>query len=253
MRNIVLVTEYDGSGYCGWQIQPNQNTVQGEIEKAIYKLTGVYTTVAGCSRTDRGVHAFGHVCNFATEASIPADRFALALNTKLPADIVVRKSYEADKEFHSRFSSLGKKYVYKIYNDKIASAILRNYTWHVRDSLDIESMKQAAGYFVGRYDFSAFQAVGSFSSSVVKDIYSSKIYEGQELCYEIIGSGFLYNMVRIITGTLVYVGLGKIKPFDIPSIIASRERTKAGITAPPQGLYLKNVYYNQEILKTEIK
>ena len=253
MRNIKLTTEYDGSLYHGWQKQSRESldclpTVQGEIEEAILKLTGVHSDVFGCSRTDAGVHAFGHVSNFHTEATIPPDKFYFALNTVLPKTIRVKNSCEVPDDFHARFSCKGKKYLYKIYNSPTMSALLQNRAWFEPTPLNVEKMAEAASLFKGTHDFTAFQAVGCTAKSTVKTIFDAKVWVEsedrlQEISFEVSGDSFLYNMVRIMAGTLVEVGKGKIQPHEIPDIILSKDRRKGGATAPPHGLYLKEVWF----------
>ncbi|MCR4436228.1 MAG: tRNA pseudouridine(38-40) synthase TruA [Clostridiales bacterium] len=265
MRNIKLTIEYDGTSYHGWQSQINALAVQDVIKKAIKKLTGEDCNLIGSSRTDTGVHAIGQCANFFTASSIPPDKFSYALNNLLPEDIVIRHSEEVSKDFHARFSAKGKKYRYLIHNSVFPSALMRNRAYHVHYPLDLDSMKKAAGYFLGKHDFSAFKASGGSEKTCERTIYGASLNidkgtvllsaEGRQknrplvyphdamIEFEITGNGFLYNMVRIIVGTLVYVGIGKIRAEDIPDIIESRDRTRAGITAPAQGLYLVEVYY----------
>lgn len=257
MRNIKLVIEYDGTNYHGWQSQTNALTVQQVIERAIQKLTGEECRLVGSGRTDVGVHALGQVANFHTGSRIPADRFACALNSVLPDDIVIRHSEEVDSDFHSRYSAKGKKYRYLIYNSKYPSALLRNRACHVQYPLDFGLMKEAASYFLGTHDFSAFRASGSSTKTSVRTITHVLFREkdcgsfpggdapffGRLFEFEVAGDGFLYNMVRIMAGTLIEVGAGKIAPGSIPEIIESRDRKRAGKTAPAHGLYLVEVYY----------
>ena len=250
MKNIKLVTEYDGTSFCGWQIQSeNVRTVQGEIEKAIFKLTGVRSQVNGCSRTDPGEHAFCHVSNFFTEASIPPERFCFALNSVLPEDISVKESCEAAEDFHARFSCKGKKYIYRIYRNNTRSALVKSRAWFEPRKLDVDAMAAGAEFFKGEHDFAAFQAVGGTAQTTVRKITEAKVWQrksnlgGEDIFFEVAGNGFLYNMVRIMTGTLIDVGKGRAAPEDIKDIILSGERANAGTTAPAQGLYLKEVYY----------
>lgn len=244
IRNIKLIVEYDGTAYHGWQSQINARAVQDEISKALKELTGEIVSVIGASRTDQGVHALGQVCNFRTLSRIPADKFCFALNAILPADISIKASEEVSDDFHSRFSAKGKKYKYMIYNSRQPSALLRHRAYHVPMSLDYAQMERASGYFIGTHDFSAFKAAGGSAKTSVRTVtLASLSHQGELMTFEIAGDGFLYNMVRIIAGTLVYVGLGKINADDIPDIIISGDRDRAGKTAPPQGLYLVEVYY----------
>ena len=246
MRNIKLIIEYDGTNYCGWQVQENGPTIQGSVEKALLAVTGENITINGSGRTDAGVHARGQTANFMTESTIPGEKFAYALNNKLPRDIVIRQSSEVPLDFHARFSATGKKYIYLIYNSKFPSALLRNYAYHVNycERLDIGRIEKAAEAFIGTYDFAGFMAAGSKVKDTVRTIYELSIERDSDLLrFNFKGNGFLYNMVRIITGTLLYAGIGKIDPYEIKDIIESRDRERAGITAPASGLYLEEVYY----------
>ncbi len=247
MRNIKLTIEYDGTGYHGWQSQINARAVQDVVSAALKKLTGEEISLSGSSRTDTGVHALGQVANFHTTSNIPADKFTFALNSMLPEDIAVVRSEEADMEFHSRFSAKGKKYRYLIYNSPFRSALLRRRAWHVFYGLDTGLMEKGARHFLGAHDFSAFMATGSSVKTTVRTINEISIStdkgDKELITLEISGDGFLYNMVRIIAGTLVQVGYGKIAPDEIPGIIESLDRKKAGKTAPAHGLYLVEVFY----------
>jgi tRNA pseudouridine38-40 synthase len=246
MRNIKLLIEYDGTNYKGWQIQKNAPSIQEEIVKAIYKITGESIDLNGSGRTDAGVHARGQVANFVTSSNIREDRFADALNSVLPEDIVIKRSEEVSLDFHARFSAKGKKYSYTLYNSKYPPAIGRNYVYHVRycDKLDIEKMVEGSRYFIGTHDFAGFMSAGSNVKDTVRTIYSIDFHnEGSKIRIEYIGNGFLYNMVRIITGTLLYCGLSRIDVTKLDEIILSKDRVKAGITIPAKGLCLEEVYY----------
>lgn len=243
MRNIKLTLQYDGRRYHGWQIQKNAVTVQETVEKAIYLLTGEKVSVNGCGRTDAGVHAKGYVCNFRTSSKIPGEKFCYAINTVLPNDIVCISSDIVPEEFDAKRSH-SKRYSYLILNSEFPDVFQNGRVWHVKNSLDVELMQKAAGFFVGEHDFIGFASSGFSVKTTVRTIFSSQISENNGLLtFDICGNGFLYNMVRIITGTLVFSGMGKINPSDIPEIILSRDRTRAGITAPPDGLYLSEVFY----------
>jgi len=246
MRNIKLIIEYDGTNYCGWQTQENGPSIQESIEAALMKLTGEAIRINGSGRTDAGVHARGQVANFFTSSTIPGNKFSYALNNLLPEDIVIKASSEAEADFHARFSALGKKYSYHIINSKFPSALYRNYAYHINycERLDISRLEKAARAFVGTYDFAGFMAAGSKVKDTVRTIYELSVEaEGEMLRLSYKGSGFLYNMVRIITGTLLYAGIGRIDPGSIKEIILSKDRDRAGITVPPCGLYLEEVYY----------
>lgn len=244
MKNVKLTIEYDGTNYHGWQVQSNAKTVQGTVERAIRGLTGEEITITGSSRTDQGVHAYGQVANFFTHSNIPQDRFSYALNRMLPEDIVIKKSEEVSLDFHARYCSKGKKYRYLIYNSSFPSAIFRNRSYHVSHLVDMEEMEKSIDFFLGTHDFSAFRSTGSSVKTSVRTIFDVKLTRAEDnIWFEVSGDGFLYNMVRIMVGTIVDVGMGRIKSKDIPSIIESLDRKKAGRTAPPQGLYLVEVYY----------
>ncbi len=244
MRNIMLKLEYDGANYHGWQRQNNVVTIQEKLEDALEKLTNEDIIVNGCSRTDTGVHAFGFACNFYTDSSIPIDKFPYALKSVLPDDIVALDCQEVSQDFHARYWAKGKKYQYRIVNKPFASALKRNYSYHCSYELDIELMKRAAPFFIGAHDFRTFMASGSLVKDTIRTIYDLTVEQyDDEILIEVIGNGFLYNMVRIIVGTLLYVGCGKIDVDEIPAIIKSGDRTEAGVTVPPQGLYLVEVFY----------
>ncbi|NLY42983.1 MAG: tRNA pseudouridine(38-40) synthase TruA [Clostridiaceae bacterium] len=240
----MLKMEYDGTNYHGWQRQENAITVQETLEKALKKITKEEITVIGCSRTDAGVHALGYVCNFHTSSKIPAEKMPYALNSVLPEDIVVYDCREVPRDFHARFWAKGKKYRYRIYNGKYPSAFERNYAYYWPYTLDVECMKEAAKLFIGEHDFRAFMATGSRVKDTVRNVFDLSVEKkGDEIIIEISANGFLYNMVRIIAGTLLYAGVGKIDVERIEYIIKTGDRKEAGITAAPQGLYLVEVYY----------
>ena len=244
MRNIKLTIEYDGREFNGWQKQPNKLNIQGNIEKVISDITKEEIEIIGSGRTDAGVHALGQVANFKTNSAIPIEKFAIAINSRLKKSIVIKKAEEVDERFHSRYNCKQKTYRYIINNSETGSAIYRDLEYNIKNPLDVEKMQEASKYFVGEHDFSAFKASGTSSKSSVRTIYSAKIEkEGERIIIELTGNGFLYNMVRIISGTLVEVGLGKIKPEQIPEIIQSKNRQNAGKTLPPYGLYLVEVNY----------
>lgn len=244
MRNIKLLLEYDGTNYAGWQRQNNVITIQQKLEETIEIVTGQFSEVIGSSRTDAGVHAKGFVCNFITESKIPGENFKKALNVYLPEDIVVVKSEDVNINFHSRFDSIGKRYVYTILNGAQRPAIGRNYVYFFHRKLDIKKMKEAALYFIGTHDFSAFKKSGSSVKTAVRTIKELNIIQnGDFIKFSITGDGFLYNMVRIIVGTLLEVGVERFKPEDIIKIIQSKDRSNAGKSVPASGLCLEEVFY----------
>lgn len=245
MRNIGLAIRFDGSAYHGWQRQVGALSIQQVMEEAAAKVVGKQVTVAGCGRTDAGVHALRYICNFHASTNIPIDKMPFALNSVLPCDIRCMEAWEAEERFHAQFSAKGKQYRYLIDNRRIGDVFLRDRTWNYRyANLDVEAMQRACGPFVGEHDFAAFCASGSQAASTVRRIYSLTLdWRDGLLVMDVHGNGFLYNMVRIIVGTLVCVGCGKIDAGDIPDIIDTKIRKRAGITAPPQGLYLKDVFY----------
>lgn len=243
MRNLKLTIQYDGSRYCGWQKQPNSSGIQGTIEYAIYEITKEKVNITGSGRTDAGVHALGQVANFKTSSSIPANRFCDALNAKLPKDISIIQCEEVEENFHSRYSAKGKTYRYLIYNRPYRSPLYKDTSYHVRYDLDMDKIKSEAKSLIGTYDFKGFMSSGSAVKDTVRTIHNISIEEKDDLIYiEIEGNGFLYNMVRIIVGTLVDIGRGRINK-SMVDIIKSMDRGEAGHTAPGHGLFLKKVYY----------
>ena len=245
MRNIKLIIEYDGKSFNGWQKQPNKLNIQGEIEKAIGELTGEEIELVASGRTDAGVHSLGQTANFKTEnETIPIEKFPVAINSKLKKSIVVKSAEEMDERFHSRYSVKSKTYRYVINNSEMGTAIYRDLEYHFPIKLDVEKMNKAAKYFVGEHDFAGFKASGTSSKSSVRKIYKAEVYrEDDRIKIELTGNGFLYNMVRIISGTLLDVGMDKIKVEEIPEIIESKDRKRAGRTLPAHGLYLVKVEY----------
>ena len=244
MRNIKLTIEYNGKGFNGWQKQPNKLNIQGEIERAIFDVTGENVELYASGRTDAGVHSFGQVANFKINNQIPTDKIPLALNSKLKNTIVIKSAEEVDEKFHARYNCKAKKYRYIINNSICGSAIYHDLEYHFPIKLDIEKMIKASKYFIGEHDFKAFRASGTSSKSTIRTIYNIEITkDGDRIYIDYTGNGFMYNMVRILTGTLLDVGLGKINLETIPEIIESKDRSKAGKTLPAHGLYLMEVYY----------
>ncbi len=239
-----LIVEYDGTAYSGWQRQINGPSVQQEIEEALSRLTGERTCVVGSSRTDAGVHARGLCAHFDSATRIPPDKVCFALNTMLPPDIRIRESGPAPEGFHARFSACGKVYLYSFYNARQMCAVGRQYTAHVPLPLDEALMNKEAQALCGQHDFAAFAASGSVVKNTVKTIYRAKVVrEGDYVTLYVLGDGFLYNMVRIIAGTLMEVGTGKRAPGAIESAIETGNRLALGQTAPASGLMLMTVLY----------
>ncbi len=243
-RNIRLELMYDGTAYHGFQRQKNGLTIQECIENAIKKLTGEESVLYGCGRTDAGVHAENYTANFRSFCRIPCENLPAALNTALPEDIRVFSACDAPAEFHSRYGAVEKTYAYRIFTGRVQNVFMRNYSWFFPSEPDLDEMRRAAAYFLGEHDFKAFMSSGSPRKSTVRKITDLKVVKDGDLFeIEVSANGFLYNMVRIIAGTLMYVGCRRIRPDDIPKIIESGKRENAGVTAPPQGLRLKKVLY----------
>ena len=246
MRRIGITIEYDGTDYAGWQRQENALAVQQVIEDALSKLTNVPTVISGASRTDAGVHALGQVAHFDTDSSIPSGKFSFALNTMLPDRIRITHSQQVSGDFHARFMAKGKRYIYRIYSAPHASALYRNLSAHVIYPLDVTAMQKEAQFMIGTHDFSAFAASGSVVKDTVRTVTKCEITNDSPfITLTIEGTGFLYNMVRIVAGTLILVGTGKLEPGAITRAIESKNRLDLGPTAPAQGLVLVKVYYDE--------
>jgi len=246
-RRIRLTVEYDGTAYAGWQRQINAVSVQQKLEEAAGKLTGEDIRVTGASRTDAGVHALGQVAHFDTASRIPGDKFCFALNTMLPPDIRVSASCETRSDFHARFDAKGKLYRYLIHNHPHAPALGRNTHAHAIYPLDEELMHEEAQLSVGTHDFQAFAASGSIVKDTVRTIHEARVLrDGNEVELLVRGDGFLYNMVRILAGTLIAVGGGQLAPGAIARAIESKNRLDLGATAPACGLTLMKVYYDDD-------
>jgi len=244
MKNIKLIISYRGTHYCGWQVQPNGETIQAVLTAAIEQLTGERVKLIGSGRTDAGVHAIGQCANFLTASTIPPEAFHKALNTRLPSDIRVLRSMDCEPEFHSRYDAKGKSYTYKIYESAVASPFVADLAFHVTYPLDWKAIKMAAADLIGEHDFKAFMASGSAVKTTIRTIEEISFEKNdnlREITFK--GNGFLYNMVRIMVGTLYEVGYHRIDPHDLSKIISDGDRSRAGITAPAHGLYLKEVYY----------
>lgn len=244
MRTIKLIIEFDGTNYAGWQLQPNGLSVQQVMEEALATMLKEPVRIHSSGRTDAGVHALGMVASVTTEKGVPLRAFADGLNALLPPDIAVRSAEEASAEFHPRFSASGKRYRYTIRRGERRAPLSRLYAWHVRASLDLKAMREAASHMVGERDFASFRTTGCAARLTVRRIDAVELIEEQELLHiDVRGSGFLRNMVRIMVGTLVEVGRGKRTPDEVAFLLARPGELAAGPTAPPQGLCLMEVYY----------
>jgi tRNA pseudouridine38-40 synthase len=245
-KKFKLVIEYDGTAYHGWQRQKSDRSIQAEIEKALAVMTRQTVPIAASGRTDAGVHALGQVAHFACETTIEPEAFFLGLNSLLPEDIVVKTCENVPADFHARYDARRKTYRYRILNRTAPTAIDNRYVWHIRQKLQIETMRAAAVHLTGRHDFKAFEGTGSPRTSTIRTVFRAQLDQEAKggLVFEIEGDGFLRYMVRNIVGTLVEVGRGKITPSDFKSILESKDRTRAGATAPPRGLFLVAVEYD---------
>lgn len=242
-----LILEYDGTAYSGWQRQKNGVSVQERVERAAEKVLGRPAAVVASGRTDAGVHASGQVAHLDYEGRIPPEKLAPALNALLPADISVKESGRAADGFDARKSAKRKTYVYRVTESRVRRPLLERYAARVADRLDVAAMDEAARALEGERDFRCFLASGSQVKSTVRTVYSARVFrEGETVTFEVTGNGFLYNMVRIMAGTLIAVGRGKTDPGEMEEIIASRDRKRAGKTAPAAGLCLKGVEYQEK-------
>ena len=245
MKRIKLTVAYDGTNYCGWQVQPNGITIEEVLNKALRNLTGEDILIIGASRTDSGVHAMGNVAVFDTETTIPPEKIAVALNQRLPEDIVIVKSEEVAEDFHPRYCDCSKIYEYHIINTRIPVPTKRHTNYFVSYVLDIEKMRKAASYLVGEHDFVSFCNVRTDVENTVRTITALDILKnGDEITIRITGNGFLYNMVRIIVGTLIRVGRGFYEPEKVKEILEAKDRKAAGVTAPAHGLMLMEIKYD---------
>ncbi|MDI9494097.1 MAG: tRNA pseudouridine(38-40) synthase TruA [Bacillota bacterium] len=283
MKNVLLTIEYDGTNFSGWQRQPGRRTVQGELERVLSILCKQEVKLQGTSRTDAGVHALDQRACFCGEFGIPVDRIPIAANKMLAGDgpfavgdVRILRAQEVPLDFNPRFRAKGKTYIYKMRNAPQSDILQRNYSYQIHKPLDLQAMKHAAEFLIGEHDFRSFMAAGgNVPESTIRTIYNieweqrplaagtgynsaadfdgstfdGSTFDGSTIEFAITGNGFLYNMVRIIIGTLVDIGLRKIDPEDMKNIIQSRDRQKAGHTAPPGGLYLAKVYFDEEDLK----
>ncbi len=246
MKRVRLIISYDGTNYCGWQIQINGITVEEVINRELSSLLGEKISVIGASRTDSGVHAMGNVAVFDTETKIPAEKISFALNQRLPDDIRIQKSEEVSEDFHPRYCDSTKTYEYKILNRRFPDPLLRLYTHFVYMPLDVELMKRGAEYLVGEHDFASFCSAGSQVKTTVRTVYTLDVKEENDvISIRISGNGFLYNMVRIIVGTLLKVGLCIYPPEHVKEILEAKDRYAAGPKAPARGLTLIGIDYHE--------
>ena len=249
MRNIALQLTYNGTAYHGWQVQKTLPTVAETLERSLSAICCESIKVVGCGRTDAGVHARRYVANFRTRSTIPCDRLPLAVNPRLPEDIVVRAAFEAAEDFNAIGSCLKKEYTYYIYNSRIRDPFYVNRAYFYPRPLDEGVMDRAARAFEGTHDFRAVRSVGTETRTTVRTIHYCRVRrEGPLIELKVCADGFLYNMVRAITGTVLYAAEAKLRPEDIPDILASGNRTLAGPTVPPGGLYLTRLWYEDERL-----
>ncbi len=248
MKNYKLTIEYDGTAYHGWQIQARDITIQESIETALSTMTREKIRLSGSGRTDAGVHALGQTANFKTESKITANSFFSGLNSLLPDDIVITACEEVDDDFHARFSAKIKTYQYRILNRSVALAIGRQYAWHIRKKLDVSAMQKAAEHIISTHDFKSFEGTGSPRAHTIRTVMRAEFAEKEDgyLIFEITANGFLRYMVRNLVGSLVDVGLLKTTPEEFKQILEAKNRDLAGATAPPQGLFLVNVSYEEQ-------
>jgi len=245
MRNLKIIIEYDGTGYHGWQRQRGDITIQETIEEKIGVITQEKIRLIGSGRTDAGVHAIGQVANFKIESKIGERNLLRGINSLLPEDIVIKSLVEVDERFHARYNAKSKIYLYQIFNSPVSSALYRNYSWFVHSLLDMDNMQTAAGQLIGSHDFSSFCAADNDASDYIRKVINVSISQGKDgiIRFFIEANGFLRYMVRNIVGTLVDVGRGELSPSEFLGIMKAEDRNMAGITAPPQGLFLKEVKY----------
>lgn len=249
-RNLLLDISYDGSGYHGWQIQKNARSVQEVFQKSLEKVLKERVDIKGCSRTDSFVHANTYCVNFKISNKIKAENLIYAMNRVLPDDICVKNATVVPDDFNARYSCIGKEYIYKIWNSRIKNPFLQKYALHYWYDLKIDALNEATGFFIGTHDFTSFSTVDKKreATNMVRTIKSLKVEKNENIVTVTVSAdGFLYNMVRIIIGTLLRISQGKISPKDIPKIINLKNRKYAGTTAPPQGLYLNKVFYDESI------
>ena len=244
MKNIALRLSYDGSNYHGWQVQKTEVSVAETLETALTKICGHPVKTVGCGRTDAGVHALRYCANFRTDCTIPIERFPLAVNSRLPADIAVTDAVEAPEGFNAIGSCIKKEYIYKILNRNIRDPFLENRVCFYPQRLDLERMQAAARALEGTHDFRAVRSLGTETKTTVRTVHWCRVEkDGDLITVSICADGFLYNMCRAMVGTMVYASYGKLEPEDIPALLAAGDRRLTGPTMPPQGLYLNRIWY----------
>ncbi len=245
MKRVKLIVAYEGTNYCGWQVQPNGITIEEVLNRTLSELLGEEIQVIGASRTDAGVHSLGNVAVFDTQTRIPAEKICYALNQRLPEDIAVQSSCQVEADFHPRRCYSEKTYEYRILNRKIPIPTLRRDTYFYYRALDVENMQKAAAFLVGEHDFRSFCSVRTSAEDTVRKILSCTVTKSQEdiITIRVTGTGFLYNMVRIIAGTLISAGMGEFAPESIPEILQKKDRGAAGPTAPAHGLTMIGINY----------
>ena len=244
MRNVALRLSYDGSSYHGWQVQKTEVSVAETLETALTKICGHPVKTVGCGRTDAGVHALRYCANFRTDCTIPIERFPLAVNSRLPADIAVTDAVEAPEDFNAIGSCIKKEYIYKILNRNIRDPFLESRVCFYPQRLDLSRMQAAAHAFEGTHDFRAVRSLGTETKTTVRTVHWCRAEkDGDLITVSICADGFLYNMCRAMVGTMVYASYGKLEPEDIPALLAAGDRRLTGPTMPPQGLYLNRIWY----------
>lgn len=246
MSNIAVKLSYDGTNYHGWQRQNNGITIQQTLEEGIYRLLGARVTVSGAGRTDAGVHAKRYVANFKADCHIPMDRLPFALNAQLPEDIAVWAAVQVPDSFDARFDCTKKEYAYYLYSSPMRDPFLANRAYRFPYPIDVGAMREGARYFVGQQDFASVRSQGTPVSSTVRTVYHCEVTQDEGLiCIRVCGDGFLYNMVRAIAGTLVYVGSGKLAPDDVKTVLLAQDRELAGPTLPACGLFMNRLWYDE--------
>ena len=252
MRNIALILMYNGTAYHGWQVQKTEVTVAQTLERGLSMVCGEPIKCIGCGRTDAGVHAEHYVANFRTNSRIPVDRLPFAVNTHIPEDIVVKAAYEVAEDFNAIGSCIRKEYTYRIYNSRVKNPFYVNRAYFYPKRLDEEVMDRAARMFEGTHDFAAVRSVGTDVKSTVRTVYYYNVERrGDIITLKVCANGFLYNMARAMAGTVVYAAEGKIRPEEIGAILESGNRTAAGPTVPPGGLYMTHLWYDDGVAQFE--